>query len=238
MKSRNLRCVIFIVSLYVTNVFGQVHKTEVYINNGVDKTQPDIAEVIGLWKNYLNSRPDSVYDNMYWCSEEKQRYKDFDLLRNAYFYPSVYLMMPVFKPTVLSVSATDSAFIVRTLFSSTDSGFASPLCITEIAAQKENGVYKLRNVLPYNTASWKKATVGKITFHFPAEHHFDNALAAKMNSFTDSVAFLWSITNKPVDYYFADNIEKVYNALGLNFYIGEGNTKHLSGVTGKDNRII
>ncbi|MBI3363890.1 MAG: hypothetical protein HY033_03175, partial [Ignavibacteriae bacterium] len=112
------------------------------------------------------------------------------------------------------------------------------LCITEVVAAKEDGDYKLSNALSYNTKSWSKTNVGSITFIHPREHTFDRDLGERMSRFVDSLAMLWNIPVQPVEYYFADRLELVYKALGLDFYIGEGNHARPGGFADTHNRIV
>ena len=56
-------------------------KTKMQISSRVDTTNIEVKEVLELYENYINSQPDSIYDNPYWNSEEKARFKDFDFSR-------------------------------------------------------------------------------------------------------------------------------------------------------------
>ena len=63
---------IWILLLFSANqTFGQQTKIDVTIHSRVDTTQREIKEIADLWINYLNSKPDSLYDNPYWNNAEK-----------------------------------------------------------------------------------------------------------------------------------------------------------------------
>src|SRR5689334_17035669 len=82
----------------------QKKPVEVHINLGVDTANHDIAAVIRLWQEYLNSRADSAHDNPLWLSAERERYTNFDLVNHTWFSPNLYALIRMNKPTVLSVS--------------------------------------------------------------------------------------------------------------------------------------
>src|SRR3990172_4377767 len=43
----------------------------------VDTIQSEVREVLRLFEMYLNSRPDSLYDNPFWSDRDKSRHPDF-----------------------------------------------------------------------------------------------------------------------------------------------------------------
>jgi hypothetical protein len=195
--------------------------------------------VIHLWEGYLNSNPDSSYDNPYWLTSEKRQFKKFDFLNTAYFNPSLYSFLPRWKPTIMSVVKIENGFVIRTLFAmQTDSGFSRPFCTGLVAATKEDGKYRLCNILPINTKSWQRETVGSITFVFPSSHRFNKELAARMNAFVDSLTTMWSLKQSPVEFYLADNLSDIMRMRGFDFYIGEGYNQGVGGVTDIENRIV
>ena len=138
----------------------------------------------------------------------------------------------------MSVSQIDNGFTLRTIFAATDSGFSYPMCITEVGAVKEDGQYKLCNMLPIKTRSWRKEKLGSIRFIFPNTHQFDGNLGLQMNSFVDSLTTLWNLKPVDVDYYMADNLDVIYKALGFDYHIGEGNILRASGSSDARNRIV
>ncbi len=211
----------------------------VYVNAGIDTANADVSQVIRLWESYLNSNPDSTYDNPYWLDAEKRRYKAYDFLNVGYFSPSLYHFLPYWKATVMSVAPADSGFFIRTLFATaTESGFSSPMCIAEVGASKVNGTYKLRNVLPLKTADWLREKVGSITFIFPPDHQFDRELAQRMNDFVDSLTTVWGI--KPIDteFYLADDLGEIMKIRGFDYYVGEGYNQGPGGITNVANHIV
>ena len=154
-----------LLTLCLAPLQAQNPSIRIYVNPDIDTANAEISSVLLLWKSYLNSNPDSCYDNPYWISSEKSRYAKFDFLNTTYFSPSFYFFLPHHKATVMSIAHVDSAFVIRTLFATVaDSVFCRPFCITLIVAVKEEGKFKLCNILPINTKQWHRETVGSITF--------------------------------------------------------------------------
>jgi hypothetical protein len=218
---------------------GQQSHFQLYVNPDIDTANAEISHVIQLWRNYLNSNPDSTYDNPYWLNLEKSRCAKFDFLNTAYFYPSFYYFLPLQKATVMSISRLDSVFVIRTLFATeTDSGFSRPFCISQIAATQENGTYKLCNILPVKTKMWQRKQVGSITFVFPPCHQFNRELAERMDLFVDSIATIWNVKPLPTEFYLADDLSDIMKMRGFDFYVGEGYNRGIGGVADIANRIV
>ena len=233
--------VLFFLVISISFTVGQTKKVNLYINNGVDTLDQNISSVVKTWDEYLNSNPDSSYDNPYWLQSEIKKYKSFDLLNHSWFYPSLYNIMQYLKPSVLSVSEKKDYYVIRTLFAGTpesDSNAISTLAITEVAAVKHNGKIKLCNILPFNTAKWQREKVGSITFIFPKSHKFNRILAKRLSNFVDSLAAIWNLKTKPTEYYFADDFDVVAKALGLDYRMGEGNKVQPRGFTDVINGLV
>ncbi len=224
--------------LIASPLFGQHRHVEVFVSNGVFKRDSTISEVLETWKSYLNSRPDSEYNNPFWNDAEKSRYMKFDLAKDI-FSPNLYALMAGYKPTVMSITDEKPFYKIRTLFASADdSGFADPLAIEEVYAKREGRNFKLFNALPVNTREWSHKTIGSITYIFPPYHTFNDALAKKMSRFADSLSLITQIPSIPVDFYLADSYDELAKARGLDFQMGEGNVRLPSGHAEPDNRII
>ncbi|MGB6648020.1 MAG: hypothetical protein WBG01_05735, partial [Bacteroidota bacterium] len=72
---------------------------------------------------------------------------------------------------------------------------------------------------------------------FPPDHTFNDALAARMNNFVDSLTKDWQIPIFPIVYYFAEDMERVIKALGFDYWPAEGNEIGPRGVVDTKNRI-
>jgi hypothetical protein len=225
---------------YVCGVHGSPHwLLQVYVNEGVFIDDPKVAKVLGLWEDYLSSRPDSVYDNPYWMTKEKSRYHTFDMLSAGPIHPSLYMFDGSFKPTVLSVAQEGADWRIGTMFAQcNDSGFSSPIAIVEVIASPEKGMLKLRNALSVNTLTWQHHRVGSVNFICPGDYPYDVSKARRLNRFIDNLTSKWSIPPVRVDYYYATTLDQVETAQGFAYLMGYGNSSAPSGRAQPDNRIV
>src|SRR5436190_22868874 len=104
MKPSSIRTFILgIIALMIPLVaLPQKKPVKVHINVGVDTSNQDIAAVVRLWQEYLNSRADSAHDNPLWMATERERYPNFDLVNHTWFSPNLYALIRGYKPTLLS----------------------------------------------------------------------------------------------------------------------------------------
>jgi hypothetical protein len=228
------------ISLFSEVLYSQGNYYHVSLNSTVDTANQSVASVIRLWEQYLNSRPDSTYANPHWSEAEEQQYSPFDFVGHTYYTPSLYFFVNRFKNKVLSVSHIDSAFVLRTMFYTLDrkdSSQVSVAFIIQVAARRENGLLKLCNVLPINTRFWHREQVGNIRFIFPPEHVLNRALAGRMSAFVDSLATVWKVKLTPIEYYFADYVDRVAKAIGFDYWAAEG-VSGPGGFVDSHNRII
>ena len=239
-RMRAIALILFFLTVpYI--LFAQTDRFEVSVESSVNSADPAVASVIDIWKQYLNSQPDSIRANPYWLESEQHQYNPFDLVGHTWWNPSLYSNMRHCKSRVLSVSPVGNSFIIRTMFyvsSPKDSGRVTVCSIIQTGAQDDNGSTKLCNVLPINTRFWHKEHVGNIRFVFPPDHTFNRVLAERMNRFVDSLAAVWQLHVVPIEYYFADDLDRVSKALGFDYWPAEGNISGRRGFTDVHNRII
>ena len=229
-----------ILFLFSANqTFGQKTKIDATIHSRVDTTQREIKEVVMLWINYLNSKPDSLYDNPYWNNAEKVQFKNFDhSVPYLYQFPSKQLLN-YYKPTILSIEKEDEYYGIRTIFSADDLPGeyrkSNPWCITKLYAVKEDGEWRLKNALPIITQKWSKKKVGKITFIYPPHHKFNNDLATKASQFCNEIAEKFKFPEwKPFDFYITDSGDELGKLLNFDFYFAG----YTTGIGMNDNRIL
>jgi hypothetical protein len=171
MKKNVISIWLILLTFYSNKTFAQQTKIDVTIHSRVDITNLEIKEVAMLWINYLNSKPDSLYNNPYWNKSEKLKLKRFDFsIDYLYQFPSSQLLR-YFKPTILSIEKEGDNYGIRTIFSADrlpeEYRKSNPWCITKLYAIKENDEWKLKNALPVITENWNKKNVGKNNFHLP-----------------------------------------------------------------------
>ncbi len=223
MKKVEISIWIILFSLNVNKTLVQQTKIDVTIHSRVDTTESEIKEVAMLWINYLNSKPDSVYDNPYWNNAEKNKFKKFDLsVTYLYQLPSQELLN-YYKPTILSIVKEGEYYGIRTIFMADglqgEYRQYNPWSITKLYAVKENGNWKLKNALPVITEKWNKTAVGKITFIYPPHHKFNSELAAKASDFCNEITKEFKFPDwKPFDFYITESGDELGKLLNFDFY--------------------
>jgi hypothetical protein len=92
--------IFFYFLFYLT--YALQNDIEITVHNRVDTTRKEVN--ITLWKNYLSSKPDSIYNNPYWNGSEKKKYKDFDFTRQFIYIVPSEKILNFYIPTILSVT--------------------------------------------------------------------------------------------------------------------------------------
>ena len=218
-----IRLFAFIFQLTFHFTFSQSKNSNITIHSRVDTSKKEINEIAALWANYLNSEPDSVYDNPYWNEAEKNRFKDFDLSRLFIYQFSSKQLLNYYKPTILSIEKEADNYAIRTLFAADGlEGIykkSNPWCITKLYAVRENNKWKLKNALSVLTQEWKRKTVGKITFIYPPSHKFNDTLAKKANEFCIRIVKDFQFPEyKPFDFYITNSGDAMGQLFNFDFY--------------------
>lgn len=220
-------------------VICQNGQIEVTIHARVDTSSTEIKQVATLWTNYLNSKPDSIYNNPFWNSEEKLKFKDFDLSRRfMYPFPSNELLN-YYKPTILSIEKEGESYAIKTIFFCDnlegDYRKSNPWCITKLYAIKEKGEWKLKNALSVLTENWKRKTIGNITFIYPDSHVFNDELALKSSDFCSNIAHEFDFPDsKPFEFYITKSPDELGKQLNFDFFF----TGYSTGICYTDNRLL
>lgn len=162
------------------------------ISSRVDTTNSNIKEVLDLYENYINSQPDSIYDNPYWNSEEKARFKDFDFSRiSIYNGISSRQLFRIYTPFVLSIEPKNDKYQIKVLYSNstTEPPYVGSKvwCIHKLNAKREKGTWRLENLLPDKTKDWTKKQVRFIEYLYPREYPFNIERANKASVFCNEI---------------------------------------------------
>lgn len=191
-------------------------------------SRPEIKPILEVYKNYLESNPDSIYDNPYWNSREKALYHDFDFSRNSIFGGkggwTPKTLYTRFKPHILKVEKRDSSYMIQSLlyWDKADSTWLNfnPIAITRYYIVKENDEWKLANAIFYDTKDWSESKSQYINYYYKDKDLYNPALALKGDHFCDSLIARFEFKKpNPISFYIVDGIHEVGRLLGYDHYI-------------------
>lgn len=183
---------------------------------GVDTTASPGREVFDLWGRYLTANSDSARARL-WSSSERARWQPYDLLAGYVYQGFPDLTVVRLGPAV----GLPDTYLITTLVSSVEDSTRAvrPLALYTVYATLEDGHWVLGNALPRRTRTWRKETIGSITFFCPPAHGFNRDRARATAVFADSLATAFGLPAPlPISYYFTDELSETLGALGLEFF--------------------
>jgi hypothetical protein len=191
------------------------NSVKLQISTRVDTTNSDIKEVLNLYENYINSQPDSIYDNPYWNSKEKAQFKDFDFSR-IYIYNGISSsqLFRVYTPFVLSIEPKNEKYQIRVLYSNsaTEAPYVGSRvwCIHKVNARLEKGTWRLENLLEDKTKDWTKMQMGFIEYIYPQEHQFNVKKANGALKFCNEIVRRFNPEfNETFRFYLANGVDEL-----------------------------
>lgn len=193
-----------------------VDDLRVVVGFGVEENASPEREILALWKHYLTERSDSIRATL-WSAPERATGPAYDLVS-----PYVYQGFTRFTVVDLGPAAgLPGTYVIRTLVSAVDDSTLDvrPLALYRVYATLEGGRWVLANALPRMTREWRRSTIGKVTFVYPAAHEFDDRRARATSAFVDSLASAFELpAPEPITYYFTDDFVETIRALGIEFF--------------------
>jgi hypothetical protein len=212
---KKTQCVI--VGIFMFSVlFGQ----NCSVNLAVDTINLDKKQIAELWINYLHSKPDSLYNNPYWNSEEKNKFVSYDLLKSEGFLsPSLYYFN--WNNIILSISQLNNNYLIRSAFYI--EGRPNIMAITNVLAIKENEKFVLANYSPYYTKKWSEKQVGIIKYRYYPDYKFDNKKAKEANLFLGKIYRAFNLNREQITYYISKDCDDIFRTKGFDHVITMGN---------------
>ncbi len=209
------------------------YSIDVYISGRVDTTDAEVNAVYHLFKNYMESRPDSIYDNPFWNEREKKA----NITGNvAIFYTAFYNLQATpktifginWKPYILTiVKKNESKYLLRIALIQDTSIYTSDkiLTILNINAIKEKNHWVLENTFSDIVNSWNSKQYKNINYVYPKTHVFNDSLAQKSEKYCDSIAALLHINMVDTfSFYICDNPDEMGLLFGYEFFYLEYTT--------------
>ena len=232
----NKQLVFVLLFLFFQNNYAQNIKTQ--LGNGIDINNPEINEIFSLWKNYLSSNPDEIYDNPYWNKKEKNEYVSYDLLKSEGFLnPSLYGLHP--KNIVLYIKKENDYYIINSLYYwINEDNQVYPLAITNVVVKKVLGKFRLYNQLSYNTSTWSSKQIGLLEYYYYPDYKFNHKKAIKANKFLKNLFDLFGIEKTSIKYYIARNCDDIHKIKGFEYVITMGQIPNICAFYDTFNNII
>lgn len=214
---------LIIISINV-NTYSQTITPE--ISARVDTSKTAVKQVYNLYKNYINSKPDSIYQNPNWNEKEAKQYLKGKVLRidrsaiQMFSYYDSKTYYNYYKPKILQIDSIGSnRYQIKTIFAKecpdTDYKIFTPDCITKLYAVRDNkGLFKLENVISYDTRNWKTFKFKFITYKVHSNSVFNKREAVKAISFCEKISKQFNIKIEPFTYFIlpnSDEMGKLYN---------------------------
>ena len=210
------------------NSFSQLYKYQVLvgISGRVDTTyNEDVKDIYHLFKNYLEARPDSFYNNPYWTKFDKYG-KDSGCI--SIFYKGFYSLHTApkklfqqWKPYILTIEKNKNAkYLLRVaLVQDSVSDLDKFLTILQVNAVKEDGRWVLQNTYSDIVESWTTKQEGYIKYIYPPSYQFNEVLAKKSIRFCDSISSLLHINRfDSFTFLITDKVDNMGLLFGYEFF--------------------
>ena len=199
----------------------------------VDTSNIEINKVLHLIKDYLNSRPDSVYINPYWNAAEPQKYfidgaQQYDRSANQLFYDEMTAnaFFSKYRPKILQIDKIeDNRYQIKTIYSLINelesNKSYSPLGITKLYAVKDQeGNFKLENAIGYDIRNWKSYQYQMITYKVHPLLKFNKKRASEAMNFCRDVMKKLNIRNlEPIMYYVTPNSDEMWKLFNFEYML-------------------
>lgn len=202
------------------------------ISARVDTSKVEVKAVYHLYKDYLNSRMDSVYQNPHWNKKQaelavKLKASSVDRAITWLFWTdSIGKKHRWFNaPKVLQIDKIEeNRYQIKTIFMNRCEEEANkafnPDCITKLYAVKdENGAFKLENVIDYDTRNWKRYNYKNIKYIVQPFVKFNKRRAKEAVLFCNKIAKQFALKQLPFTYYMTSNSDEMIKLSNLEYLL-------------------
>lgn len=205
-----INCLFFVLTVYCN---GQVLPE---ITARVDTSIMAKRQIYELFCNYINSNPDSIYVNPCWNKKEAQYFTELGLNcnragRSLYSkYDSLRDFYQYYLPKIMSIVRLDTnRYEIKILYNYCTEKYKkwNPDCITKLYAVKnKNGIFKLENLINYNTRNWRRYNYSFIHYVVSPGCSFDKKAAEEAVQFCKTFVERFHLQDiEPFTYYVTSN---------------------------------
>ena len=226
---------LILIAAFLLTILGYSQTIVPDITARVDTSKVAIKSIYHLYKDYLNSKPDSIYKNPNWNEKEAELYlknKSMKIDRSAnqmfnYYKATDYLNY--FSPKILQIdSVAVNRYQIKTVFahdcSEEEYKNSTPDYITKLyATRNDKGIFKLENTISYDTRNWKTYNYKFINYIVHPNCTFDKKEALKAVEFCKKIANQFNLIIEPFTFYIlpnSDEMGKLYNFEYWMSYLG------------------
>lgn len=220
----SMRIIVFTICLVLLVGAAKAQPLKITHSGRVEQSleiydRSEVDSVLKLWTNYLNSRPDSLYDNPYWSTSEKKRYKQFDAGGRSIYY-NVTGRIRMWQPHVLSIEPIGEIYEIRTIYMSADTSMPEQQvwAIQRVESMRENGVWKLRTPVLKNVTS---SVIGNLKFIYLIDHKFDSTTARRTLRLIDSTQRAYQLSKiDTIEFFIGRTRGEMSEYQGISYALG------------------
>ncbi len=222
-----MKQLLFLTLIFLTYIsYGQIKpdSIDVYISGRVDTTDKDIGEIYTVFKNYLQTRPDSIRYNTNWNKlEQSKGYKG----NIALFYTPLYnlgadpqTIFTIWKPFILTIEPqSNDKYLLRVALVKNEETPDKLLTILNLNAVLENGSWVLQNTIVDYTNNWNTKAYKYLKYQFSKDYLFNEELAEKAIRHCDSIAQILNVKNVDTfTYFICNNADEMGELFGYEYY--------------------
>ena len=177
--------------------------------------------VYRAWQRYLSSKDGKWSERAGlpspdWLESERRRWPTYDL--------AGYYLIDGATAEIRSIDRVRSCdgfrYRITTRYRYGDQSLRPPLWWTSVTetvfAVRDGDRWLLANALPHNTCTWRRVTVGTVTYVFAPDYPYNAVRARRAVAFVDSLASAFQLPGlDSLTYYLTANVDEMYQILGL-----------------------
>lgn len=218
MNKKAFQCILLYLILIINIDIYAYEDIPISYSNRIDTVND---KAVKLWTSYLQSRPDSIYENPFWLDIDRNDRFSFDPARIWIFQNQE--MLKTYKPMILSSEEVSPGLtMIKTLFIGTSdtSNKISPLAIYRVYAQVKDSEYVLKSALQVETKSWESRKMNGLTFTLSPLHKYTSSLARKSARFCDSLTALFDLPDiEDAKIYVLTSKDELASILGFDYFV-------------------
>ena len=232
--------------LIVTACFGQTdtespNEIVFHINSNVKNSDTDyFKEIVGNWKDYLNSQEFVRRENMHW-DQNDMPYPDYSYISLLMELRTIVNNNDDVQCTIMGlIPAKNDYYLLKTMYTQQNdsTGVVELNHIVSVYAKLVEEKYLFFSSTQYLKEIYENRKIGEINYIIHPDHSFMEEDAIKMNKFNKRIAGLFETEPIEFDYVVTNNTTDLGQVLGLNFFSYSYQPVQSGGMADNFNTII